>query len=89
MPGGERGLDRELARRGVEGRGHRDDHVLSAERRVAAAEARVERLAQVLEVAPRGLDRRDLLDVLGRRQRQDARAPVDRRVRRASSWRSR
>ena len=60
-----------------------------ASARVAAAEARVPRLGEVLEVAPRRLDGRDLLDVLRRAERQDAARAGRPSDARASSWRSR
>ena len=75
-PGGERGLDGELARGRIEGGGHGDHDVLLHEGRVASAEALVEGLREVLEVAPRRLDGRDLLDVFGRSERENARAAI-------------
>ena len=77
--GRERRLDRELARARVERGRDREDDLLrpQRERPVPLRHLRFPGLGQVLEVAPRRFDRRDLLDVLGRAEGQDRRAPVD------------
>jgi hypothetical protein len=80
---GVRGLDGELARRRVERRGHREDHVLTRERelRIALRHAVLPRVGDVLEVAERGLHRAHLLDVLGGTEREEGRATIDAGVR--------
>ena len=77
--GGIRGLRGELTRRGVEGRGHREHDALLREREVGVAlgDDVVPRLDQVLEIAPRRLDRADALDVLRSAGREDRGAAID------------
>ncbi len=67
--------DAELARHLVERRRHRQDDLLLFQGR--AGEALLPRLADVLQVARRRLDRRQLGDVVGRRPGQDRRLAVD------------
>ncbi len=76
---GGRGLDRQLARRGVERCRHGEHNLLLREGhvRIGLGEAVVPRLGEVLEVAPRGLDGGDLLDVLGRADGERGAAAVD------------
>ena len=74
-----RGFDRQRARAVVERRGHGEDHVLLGQRR--SGEMRVPRVAHVREVARARVDRRHLVDAVGRAPRQDRRKAVDRRVR--------
>jgi hypothetical protein len=81
---GARGLDGEIARGGVERGGDGEDDLLLGERdlRIVLGVRVIPGLGEVLEVAPRGLDGRDLLDVLG--------APTGRIVPRRSTpgWQS-
>ncbi len=78
---GPRGLHGELARRGIERRGHGEDDVLLGELQPLFLELLIEDLPEVLEVAPRRLHGRDLLHVLRRADGQDAHVPVHAAVR--------
>ncbi len=71
-----RGLQRQIARGGVEARRHRHHHVLVRQLRLVA-ELRVPRLPQVLQEAGAGLHRRDLRHVSRRTPGEDGRAAID------------
>ena len=69
------GFEGQLARHGVEGGGHGDQHLLLGEGRVR--HFGVPGLAQVLQVAAAGLHRRDLLDAFGGAEGQQGSGAVD------------
>ena len=74
-----RGFDRQCARAVVERRGHRQDHVLFRKRRIG--KTGIPRVTHMREIARARVDRRHLVDAVGRAPRQNRREPVDRRVR--------
>ncbi len=77
------GLDRQLAGHCVErgGDGQQDVLILKTVGGGLAGHRRIPGVAQVFEIGGRGVDRRDLLDVVGGRPRQDRRPAVDTGVR--------
>ena len=69
-----RGFERQLARHGIERCRHRDQHLLLGEGSVGLLE--IPGLAQMLQIAAAGFDRRDFVDALGRAERQQRRGAV-------------